>query len=366
MISFAPTEDEATLVQVTHEFAHERVRPALRLGEESRGVPAELERSFWRLGVGLAHYPPARGGGGLSLRAAVMVEEELAWGDVALAAALPRPGLAGDVLGALDTPNALAELSRLLGDEPARGALLFAHLGGRDVAHANQPGTGEITLHGKSPGVPAADHAQCVVVATTLGATPAIVTLPEHGAGWTFHPEDDVLGLRAMRLGTVVFERCCVPQERTLGRGEIATAALRRGLVVALLRWAAWAVGVGRAAFEYAAGYAVQRRTFGRPIAEHQAVAFLIADMGIGVDAARSLVWEAAWAADTGHANHLALVAAAAHYGADQAVRTTTDAVQILGGHGYVQDHPVEKWMRDARTLANVLQTGIRHLESLP
>jgi len=111
-----------------------------------------------------------------------------------------------------------------------------------------------------------------------------------------------------------------------------------------------------RASFEYALNYSKERVAFGKPIAQHQVIAFMLADMATEIDAARLLTWKAAWLLDKGQPAQteasMALVQAT-----EMATRVTIDAVQILAGHGYIQDHPVEKWMRDARTMAMVVGT---------
>jgi alkylation response protein AidB-like acyl-CoA dehydrogenase len=120
---------------------------------------------------------------------------------------------------------------------------------------------------------------------------------------------------------------------------------------------AAMAVGVARAAYEYALQYARERVQFGKPIITKQAIRFLLADMATEIDAARLLAWRAAWMVDQGiPANIQASMAKA--FAADAAMRITTDAVQILGGYGYMREYPVEKWMRDAKILQIVEGTS--------
>jgi acyl-CoA dehydrogenase len=114
-------------------------------------------------------------------------------------------------------------------------------------------------------------------------------------------------------------------------------------------------VGLSRAAIDYAVAYGAERVTFGKRLAEHQVMAFMAADMGTAIDAGRCLLWHAAYVLDTaGPQVSELLVRSAASFVAESAVRVTTHAVQMLGGHGYVENHPVEKWLRDARTMANV------------
>jgi butyryl-CoA dehydrogenase len=174
------------------------------------------------------------------------------------------------------------------------------------------------------------------------------------------------LGMRCSHTAEVVLDGCRVPEEsrlimpgppgpadggRTRGRSGAAsgTAQALTLLQYSRMTFAAAAIGLARAAFEYARDYALQREVFGAPIARHQAIAFKLADMAMEIEAARALLWRAGWLATSGRPLSRAEGSMAKCYAADVAVRVTTEAVQILGGHGYMRDHPVEKWYRDAK-----------------
>jgi alkylation response protein AidB-like acyl-CoA dehydrogenase len=180
-----------------------------------------------------------------------------------------------------------------------------------------------------------------------------LLWIPIQRAGVRLAIDSHDLGLRAAPLGKMFFERVRLSADDILAEGETASRAFQLGLERELLLLTSRSVGTARAAFEYAAQYAMQRTAFGRPIADHQAIAFMVADLGIRVDAARALLWNATWAVDAANPNCDAAVRAACEFSFDHVVGLTSDALQILGGHGYIQDHPLEKWMRDARTLAN-------------
>ena len=160
---------------------------------------------------------------------------------------------------------------------------------------------------------------------------------------------EDKMGVRASHTAEVVLEDCHVPEDNMLGSdestafyGAMKTLEASRPLV------AAGAVGIARAAYEYALDYSRKRKAFGGPIAKKQSIAFMLADMKTKVDAARLLTWRAAWMLDHGMPmNKEASIAKL--FAADIAMEVTTDAVQILGGTGYMKDEPVEKWMRDAK-----------------
>ncbi len=165
------------------------------------------------------------------------------------------------------------------------------------------------------------------------------------------------MGMRACHTGDVILQDVQVPVENRLGEEG-------QGFYIAMQCFehtrptvAACAVGVARAAYEYGTEYAKQRVQFGKPILAKQAIRFMLADMLTEIDAARLLVWRAAWMADQGQPCNVQASMAKA-YAADMAMRATTDAVQILGGYGYMREYPVEKWMRDAKILQIVEGTS--------
>jgi len=368
MISFEPTEDELALQQTVHRFAAERIRPALRECEEANGVTEELTRAFWEIGLAQMTCPSPVGGAGLGWRTAVLAEEELAWGDPGISVALPRPGFTGEALAALGEDVQRRWLAPLVADPPQiASAAVFEGGSSADGGSACQvsPRNGGIVVSGTKHDVAAADRADWILVTGRLGGELALLALPRDTPGIGFVPAPLRLGLRAARYGRLSLQECRASNEAVLARGDAAGAALSRALKCELVMWAARAVGTARAAFEYAARYATERRAFGRAIAEHQAVAFMVADMGIQVDAARTLVWQAASAVDTQAPDTAGLASSAADFATDAALKVTNDAVQVLGGHGYIQDHPVEKWMRDARALANIAQRVVGTLRTL-
>ncbi len=143
-----------------------------------------------------------------------------------------------------------------------------------------------------------------------------------------------------------------MPRAARLGGDAGADAALLLNYTRVAL--AALAVGVARGAFEYARDYARQREAFGRPIAQFQAVAFMLAEMAIEVEATRAIVWDAAWTLDQGK-DATQVAALAKHYADDATLFVADRAVQVLGGHGYIREHPVERWLREARGFAATL-----------
>ena len=171
----------------------------------------------------------------------------------------------------------------------------------------------------------------------------------EGTAGLRFGPREDKLGLRGAVMTDVVFDNCTVPEENRLGKeGEgwaIATRTLNRSRIA----MGAHAVGIAEGAFNVAVRYAKERMQFGKPLASFQAIQFMIADMITQIEAARALVYQTAAHIDTKQEEQERLSAMTKFYATDMAMKVTTDAVQILGGYGYMKDYPVERMMRDAK-----------------
>jgi alkylation response protein AidB-like acyl-CoA dehydrogenase len=205
---------------------------------------------------------------------------------------------------------------------------------------------GYYVLNGHKAYVPlAADAEAMLVYAREGGATQAFIV--EKGAGgMTVLEREKNMGVRALPTYEVKLEDVRVPRDARLGGDTGSNADLL--LNYSRVALASLAVGVARGAYEYARDYAKQRETFGRPIAQYQAIAFMLAEMAIEIDAARLMAWEAAWTLDKGQ--DATRQAALAKQYADEAVLFVTDrAVQVLGGHGYIREHPVERWLRNGR-----------------
>lgn len=371
-ISFDIGEELQAIVDAVHGFAEEQVRPALREFEAQRGLPDELRQACHELGLTTLVLPESLGGlDVLDTRAAALCSEELAWGDVGASVALPGPRSAGFLVLRLGSAEQQERLLRPFADEAEgwkrRGAIaLVEGPFGLDPsaieATARRDGDGWV-LDGKKSYVQAAGSADLTLVlardAGSQAADPwdrlAVFAVEGRPAGLTAGERDKLLGLDAAEFGALELKGLRVPAANRLGTGAPGEVrdALRR-----LVAWkktldAARLVGCARAASEYAFQYAQERQTFGNYLYEHQALAFMMADMATLVDAMRALVWRAAASIDAG-GDGAADALLAYRYVSEQAVEVCSDAVQVLGGHGYLWDHPVEKWMRDARCLGLV------------
>jgi len=173
--------------------------------------------------------------------------------------------------------------------------------------------------------------------------------------GLSMGRKEKKLGVRASHTAQVILQDCFVPTENRLG-GEPGDPDAGPGALGALLMLehsrpsvAAGSIGIARAAYEFALDYAQQRVAFGKPIIKHEGIGFKLAEMAINIDAARLLTWRAGWMAQNNMLFKRAEGSMAKAFSADMAMQVTLDAVQVLGGYGYIREYPVEKWMRDAK-----------------
>jgi len=301
----------------------------MRAHEAEGCVDPALVRAYRALGFATMEAPGAAGGQALPALAKALVLEEVGAGDAGAALALEGAGPAERALVELGQ----WEVLRRLGDEPLLRVGFVCDADGRLVLDG-----GAVTgSHAWAP-LPASG---CEAVVVLQGERLALV---REGVRFTSVKSCALAASGSCRLD---FERAPV----VATSGEPAAAA--RALAHARLWVAALLVGVARAACEYAMRYAQERVAFGRPIAHHQGLAFLLADMATAVEAARLAVWHAAVAvgSERGGEREAAWALAEA---AEQALFVGPNAVQVLGGHGFMKDHPVEKWMREIRTLAQL------------
>jgi alkylation response protein AidB-like acyl-CoA dehydrogenase len=339
MLSFQPEEEERLAVESARSFAKDRLRPALRK-HEAEGVPLEVRREFHALGLCGVDLPADLGFAGGSMMLRAMVEEAVAFGDPGAAFALDGPGAAGWAIAVWGSAEQQRRFLAPLAEDAALRCALAWPCDGEPRVEAR-----EGKLFGTHRGVLAGHAADRVVCLAKDGAY--VVERGEFRAEREVQP----LGLAEVGVADLVFDGARAERLSSEAAGD---ELLRRYQIVAAAR----AVGLSSAAFEHARKYAAERQAFGKPVAHFQAVAFMLADMATELDAARLMVWRAANALDGKTADAPAHVARAADHAREMAAFVTSSAVQVLGGAGYVQDHPVEKWMRDARALAVVAREG--------
>jgi len=193
--------------------------------------------------------------------------------------------------------------------------------------------------------------------------------VPGDALGLSFGRKEEKMGMRASPTAEIILDEVEVPASARIGPEGIGFRVAMTALDSGRITIGATAVGISQAALDYSAGYATQRKQFGKPIIRFQGVGFLLADMAVAIEQARLLVHQAAWLKDHGETySHIAAMAKLA--ATDAAMKVTTDAVQVLGGYGYTREHPVERWMRDAKVMQIVEGTNqiqrlviARHLE---
>jgi acyl-CoA dehydrogenase len=361
MIGFELSEEQQDLRATVHEFARDVIRPAAAEYDENEETPWPIMKQAHALGLDTYSYSEDYGGGGVTDPVTQMiVTEEMAWGCAGIATAINATSLCATAIQQCGTPDQKAKYLPLFCDpsQVVLGAMgLTEAEAGSDVSALRTSAKrveGGYLLNGSKRFISNGGIADVhVIFATTdpaagWGGIQAFV-VDKGNTGLKMGRKERKMGVRASHTGEVILEDCFVPDEALLGgergRGGIGVLKTLESTRPAV---GAAAVGIARAAHEYALEYALQRKTFGKPIAGHQAIAFKLADMATEVEAARLLIWKAAWLAGQGQP-----FAKAASMGklkaGDVAMRVTEDAIQILGGYGYIRDFPVEKWHRDAK-----------------
>ena len=353
MISFSPSEEQQMIVNMVKEFATDEMRKVYRECDESGEIPAHIMDTAWEMGFISTCIPEEHQGLGEehSSLTGSLIAEELAWGDLSMAMHILCPSLVVLPIVEMGTEEQKAKyLPAFCGDkfktataaliEPrfnfdANALLTTARLDGNDYI-----------LNGEKCFVPlAADADLLMVYAAENGSTQGFIV--EKGtAGLEIGEREKNMGIKALATYELAFKDCRVPRENRLG-GENG-CDFSRLLNCSSVALSAMAVGVAKAAFEYSRDYAKERHAFGEPIASRQTIAFMLAEMAIEIDATRLMTWEAAWKLDRKE-DATKEASLTKTYADDMVLMVTDRAVQILGGHGYIREHPVELWLRNGR-----------------
>jgi len=362
MYSFEPNEEQQMLVDAVGKYAQNDLRPAAHDAEESRELPKKLIGKGWELGFLQASTPEAYGGfGDRSAVTGALAMEEFAFGDLAGALAVLTPSLfAVPILLAGTEQQKQEYLPKVIeGDwRPYTAALIeysfdFDPTALKTVATADG---GDYVLSGEKAFVPFAKDTEAMIVYASLDGKTQGFIVPKGAAGLSVADErEKLMGLNALPMYRVKLDGVKVPAANRLGGEsghdfELILASMR-------IASASAAVGVAKASLDYATNYAKEREAFGVKIAQKQAIAFMLAEMAIEIEAMRLMTWEAAWKLDTGKEDAAQAAYLAFTGAADMAMMVTDRGVQILGGHGYIREHPVEMWMRNGRGFA--MLTGL-------
>lgn len=357
-VSFLLSDEQKALQEMARDFALSEMRPVAAHHDETGEYPYEVLKKAHAQGLMNTHIEEAYGGLGLGAVDGVLIAEELAYGCSGIGTAMEANGLAQQpvILGGSDALKRkyLAPMTEQFGlcayavTEPGAGSDVQA-MRTTAVKQGDKWILNGSKMWITNAGV--ADWYFVVAVNDTAklargGMTGFVVE--KNSPGITVGRKEMNMGQRASDTRGITFENVEVPEENMVGQvgdgWKLAMAAFdyTRAAV------ASSAVGVARAAMEYSMAYALERKTFGTVIANHQSIQFMLAEMAMNIEAARLLCWKAAWLKDN-HQRNTKESSYAKAFCADMLQKVTTDAVQIYGGYGYSKEYPVEKLMRDAK-----------------
>jgi acyl-CoA dehydrogenase len=356
-VSFALTDEQKALRDLAHEFAENEIRPKEREYDEHSTHPAEVIAKAHEIGLMNLHIPEEYGGlelGGFEL---MLVGEELCWGCAGIGTAIAVNGLGHGPVIIAGTDEQKRQWLPPLVDEPLLTSFALSEPNaGSDVSSIQTTAVrhgDEYVVNGSKMFITNAGHAAWLTVFASTdkskghrGLTAFIV--PTDLDGVIVEKHLDKMGQRSTDTSALAFQDVKVPVANRLGEEGDGFKIAMKTLDFTRPGTAVGAVGVARAAFEYAAQYSKERVQFGMPIAMNQGINFLIADMATKIEAARLLCWQAAWMIDQGMRATLQS-SYAKRFAADICMEVTTDAVQVFGGYGYMKEYPVEKLMRDAK-----------------
>ena len=360
MYSFEPTEEQNMLIDTISRYAGSDLRAKAHEAEESNELPPNLIEKGWELGYLQASIPESYGGfGEHSAVTGVLAAEEMAWGDLAGALGVMTPGLFALPILLVGSESQKQDFipAVIEADWKAYTAGLIEpnyDFDPNDLRTTAEEDGDHYILNGEKVYVPYADQAEAMIVYAKLGdRTQGFIVQGRDGV--QVGERQKLLGIHALPTYKISLDKVRVPKHNRLGGPEGHEFAPI--LDASRLALAAMAIGMSRGAFEYSRDYAKERDVFGVKVAQKQAIAFMLAEMATEIEAIRLLTWEAAWMLDNQKPEaskqaYLALTGAA-----DMAMMVTDRAVQILGGHGYIREHPVEMWMRNGRGIATL--TGL-------
>ncbi|MCE9579115.1 MAG: acyl-CoA dehydrogenase family protein [Deltaproteobacteria bacterium] len=357
VFDLTPTDEQQLVIATARRFADEVLRPAASAADEAASPGAVLGRSG-DLALGPMAIPEAHGGvaSERSIVTNTLVASELARGDLGLAWALLAPVAVIDALVRYGTAAQQARyLPRFTGDAfvPAALALLEPRVG--FDPHAPQAGAVRDgdgwKLYGAKALVPLAATAELFVIIVDIRGVGPRAFVVERGTPGVIVSAEPAMGLRAAATGRLVLDGARVGRDAMLG-GDDGAIDLAGLVARARIGWAALGVGCAQAVLEFVKTYVNDRHAFGEPISNRQSVAFAVADIAIELEGMRLMVWRAAALADRGDGPEVARAAALARLQvAQKGMRIGSDGVQLLGGHGFVKEFPVERWYRDLRAI---------------
>jgi acyl-CoA dehydrogenase len=375
MVSYKLSDEQREIRDWVHDFAEREIRPVAHEYDEKEEFPWPIVKKAAEIGL----YSHEFLGQTFQDESGIMpaiVAEELTWGCAGIALAIQGTGLPVAAIFGQGTPEQISTwIPACYGSakEPALGAFCATEAdAGSDVGAYKTSATkknGDWVLNGEKVFITNGGIADVHVVVASVdrslaGRGQASFVVPKGTPGLSQGKKEKKMGIRASHTATVILNEVTVPSDCLLGGEEKLEAKLARAREghstgrtnVAMKTFestrpivGAQALGIARAAYEFALQYAKERKQFGHPIIENQAIAFKLADMAMNIEAARGLIWRALWESRNGGEFKKAEGSMAKLFAGEVAVKVTEDAIQICGGYGYIRDFPVEKWHRDAK-----------------
>jgi alkylation response protein AidB-like acyl-CoA dehydrogenase len=352
LFDLTPSDEQQMLAESVRDFALKELRPAAQGADDACASPAELLAQSAELGLTMVGVPEELGGvvEQRSAVTAVLMAEALAQGDLGIAVACLAPAGVSTVLGLWgDADQQATYLPAFVGEDPPAAAVAMLEPGALfnpfSLSTRARPASGGdgYVLDGVKSLVPRATDCELLIVAAEVeDRGPSLFVVESKTAGIGVEAEP-AMGLRPAATGRVVFEDVKLPSSALLAEADYAQC-----VQLARLGWCAVAVGCGQAVLDYVIPYVKDRTAFGEPISNRQAVAFTVSNIAIELDGMRLAAYRAAARADQG-LSFSREVALARRLAAERGMAIGSDGVQLLGGHGYVKEHPVERWYRDLR-----------------
>src|SRR3954464_16014538 len=343
---------------MAHDFAEKEIRPVAWEYDRDGTWPQAIVEKAWELGLMNSHIAEEYGGPGVSYFEGALIEEELSWGCSGIATSIGANGLATAPLMIGGSEELKAKYLGMLTEAPLLASFCLTEPNaGSDVSGMRTTAVrkgDKWVINGSKCFITNGGYASFYTVYAKTdrdaGHRGISCFLVPRDATVTVDKKEDKMGQRASNTATITFNETEIPADHLIGEENKGFKLAMKTLDRTRPGVAAMAVGIARAAFESAADYSKERVQFGVPIAMHQAIQFMIADMATKVHAARLLVWHSAQLLDSGQRNTL-VSSHAKRFAGDSAMEITTDAVQVYGGYGFIKEYPVEKLMRDAKIM---------------
>jgi acyl-CoA dehydrogenase len=358
VVDFTLTDEQIALREMAHDFAEKEIRPVAWEYDRDGTWPQAILEKAWELGIMNAHIGEEYGGPGVTYLEGALIEEELSWGCSGIATSIGANGLATAPLGLAGSEELKKKYLGMLTEAPLFASFCLTEPdAGSDVSGMRTTATrkgDKYVINGSKCFITNGGYASFFTVYAKTDKEKghrgiSCFIVPKDDTV-TVDKKEDKMGQRASNTATITFNDTEIPAENLIGEEN-------HGFKVAMMTLdrtrpgvAAMATGIARAAFEFATEYSKQRVQFGVPIAMHQAIQFMIADMATKVHLSRIASWNSAVLLDQGKRNTLES-SHAKRFAADSAMEVATDAVQIYGGYGFIKDYPVEKLMRDAKIM---------------